>query len=185
MKQHFFEKEICYDGTQLRSHWIFDQTGFVGDAIAAFVGPADVSTKHMVDLVDVRNNAPIASRSMLHVVVEHFGCDLEKGILRQRLLIVAVHEELLTHAVCANVIRRGNDLYDGEQKLSVSIAALSPVSCCIHFGINIVSAGTPVPTKGLTDYEISPHPFATRLLTRYTEELRTIEIARCKVRPIV
>lgn len=184
MKTFFLDQSRCYDGTQLRSHWIFDQTGEIGDAIASFIGPADVSMRHMVDLVDVHNNAPIASRSMLHVLVEHFGCDLERGVLRQRLLVVAALDELRLHAGGANIIRRGNDLLDGDRKLSVAIAAASPVSCCMHFGINIVSDGTPIPTKGLADYRIDPKKFSVSIMERYVNELHAIDSARCKVRPI-
>src|SRR3989338_5334717 len=214
MKQHFLKRTLCYDGSQLRSHWIFEQTDEAGDAILSFIGPADVPTTNMVDLIDVRNNAPIASRSMLHFLIEHFETDLEKTILRQRLLVASALELLCTHisvmrlsalvsrAPAKNLAgadeahhsgadiswlqlkRIGNDLYDCDRKLSVGIAAPSTVSCCIHFGINIDSEGTPVPTRGLADYHIDPQPFADELMKRYVEEEASLKIARCKVRAI-
>ncbi|MBI4212001.1 MAG: DUF366 family protein [Deltaproteobacteria bacterium] len=184
MKQIFLTDVICYDGTQLRSHWIFNQTGMTGDAISAFTGPADVSTDHMVDLVDVKNNAPIFSTSMLHFLIEHFDTDLEKMILRQRLLITITLEELHRHNSGKNVARKGNDLFDGDRKLSVCIAAPTPVSCCIHFGINILSEGTPVPTKGLTDFGIDPKGFSVNIMQRYAREMEEVQHSRCKVRAV-
>jgi len=35
------------------------------------------------------------------------------------------------------VTRRGDDLFYNNGKLSISIASTSPVSCKIHFGVNV------------------------------------------------
>jgi hypothetical protein len=59
MKSAWIEKEIKYDGLQLRSGWVQEMTGLAGSAIASFTGPADVPIEHMVDLEDVAANAPI------------------------------------------------------------------------------------------------------------------------------
>jgi len=184
MESRFLTENIKYDGTQLRSHWIYEQTGLLGDAVAAFIGGADVPLKNMVDLVDVKAKENIYSTSMLHFLVESFSADLSSMILRQRLLAVIATEELKRHDRCNAVERKGDDLYDGEKKLSVSIATASPVSCLIHFGINIKSDKTPVPTKGLADYDIDPKQFADILMRRYIEELNSMNIARCKVRSV-
>lgn len=183
MKLHFINKKITYDGTQLRSHWISDQTGEFGDAIASFIGPADVKLSHMVDLEDVKEKRPIFSRSMLHFIVEHFGFDLEKTIVFQRLLMSIVQGELVS-LTNAGVRRIGDDLYDGRSKLTVSIATASPVSTLIHCAINIDSKNTPVKTKGLNDYKIEPKSFAKKVMMGYISELESITIAKCKVRPV-
>ncbi len=185
MKQHFIEGEITYDGTQLRSHWIFERTGTVGNAIAAFTGPADVPLKNMVDLVDVAAKERIYSTSMLHFIVEAFDADLSSMILKQRLLSAIAAEKLKAqHEACRHVVRKGDDLYDGEKKLSVSIATASPVSCLIHFAINIKSDRTPVPTVGLSDYGIDPVEFAGSLMSAFAGEIETVGTARSKVRPV-
>jgi len=182
MNTAWIEKEICYDGTQLKSHWIYNQAGVLGDCIAGFIGPADVPITNMVDLVDVKNNDPIYSKSMLHFIIEHFDSGLNLAIARQRLLVAIAAEELKSHSTA--IVRSGNDLYDGDKKLSVSIATVSPVSTLIHFAINIKSDGTPVPTKGLADYKIEPKSFAKNILTRYSAEIKSMNEARCKVRPV-
>ena len=182
MQTAWLESSITYDGTQLRAHWIHEQTGLLGDAIASFTGPADVPTAHMCDLVDVRNDAPIFSRSMLHFIVEHFECDLPLAVARQRLLVAIAAEEMSPR--CSSIRRTGNDLYAGERKLSVSIATISSVSTLIHFAINIESDGTPVPTLGLRDLGIEPHALADAIMRRYIEEIATMHEARCKVRAV-
>lgn len=184
MQSIWIDDTITYDGTQLRSHWIYRRTGVLGDAIAAFAGPADVPIAHMVDLADVAANAPIFSRSMLHFLVEHFDADLQLMIARQRLLTAIAGDELRLRAPQAPIERRGDDLYSGDRKISVSIATASPVSCLIHFAMNIVSSGTPVPTHGLEDLGIEPQPLADAIVRRYTEELASMDVARCKVRPV-
>ena len=43
--------------------------------------------------------------------------------------------------------RKGDDLFLGEGKLSVSIATASPVSTLIHLGVNEDASGAPVTTQ--------------------------------------
>jgi uncharacterized protein len=184
MKDIHIDREIRYDGTQLCSHWIYRTTGLLGTAIASFVGPAEVPLAHMVDLVDVREQAPIASKSMLHFLVEHFEENLALAIARQRLLAAIAAEELRSRAEGHAIERRGDDLYEGDRKISVSIATASPVSCLIHFAMNIVSDGTPVPTKGLADYGLDPRVIADAIRKRYCDEIDSMRLAKCKVRAV-
>lgn len=185
MNTRWLPETIAYDGSQLRSHWIFAQTGLVGDAVVAFQGKAAVEAAHMVDLEDRARQAWIRSDRMLHFVAEHFDRDLTRAVLRQRLLVAICGEELRVARPEAIIIRRGNDLYEGTAKLSVAIATASPVSCVMHVGVNILSTNTPVMTKGLHDYGIDPAPFATKVLERYAEEMASVVHARAKVRGVV
>lgn len=184
MHQRWLPQSMHYDGAQLRSHWIFDQTGLVGDAIVAFIGGARVEATHMVDLEDRRQQAWIFSEQMLHFIVEHFHYDLTRTILLQHLLVASAADAVRTFVPGSSVRRSGNDLFDGDAKLSVSIATASPVSTLIHCGINILSTNTPVTTKGLADYRIDPHTFAVQLMQTYTDEVTHIHHARAKVRAV-
>lgn len=177
------ENDRLYDGTQLASHWIFKSTGLLGDASVAFCGGCDVPIEKMVDLVDVRDNKSIFSRRMLHILAEFFNADLTQTILYQRLLVALAQQEIIFRTKAA-VVRGGNDLYEDGAKLSVSVATASPVSTLIHFGLNILSQGTPVRTKGLEDYGIDPFSFAKALLESFRDEIRTVSEARAKVRPV-
>lgn len=183
MKSFFLDPQ-SYDGSQLRSHWIYQTTRLQGDALVSFIGPCQVDLSHMVDWEDVVNQKPIFSEKMLHFLVEHFENDLEKMVLRQRLLMVIMQEELQTILKNEMITRKGDDLYMGEAKLTVSIATASPVSCLIHAGINISSRNTPVLTKGLEDLEVDPHFFAMHVMERYVHEMESVRWARCKVRAV-
>lgn len=184
-KTIFNLSDTWYRGTQLRSLWIEEVAQLKGDAIVAFIGGADVPVEHMVDLEDVARFAPIFSEEMLHFIVEHFDKDLEKMVLRQRLLIAIILEALKKFPQCSKIERSGNDLYDGKAKLSVSVATKSPVSCLIHTGINISSKNTPVLTKGLKDYDIDPKTLSQEIMKRYVKEMAEIEHAQTKVRSVL
>jgi hypothetical protein len=183
LKYTFLKEKITYTGCQLSSHWIFNHTQLTGDAIVSFAGPADVPLNNMVDLEDVRAKEHIYSENMLHFLVEHFDSDLEKAILRQRLLICMIQNEL---AKASNVLitRKGDDLFVNDLKLTVSIATASPVSSLIHTGINISNRNTPVPTYGLENMDIDPTAFAGKVMSTYMREIDEIHWARCKVRAV-
>ncbi|MEK7790584.1 MAG: DUF366 family protein [Deltaproteobacteria bacterium] len=176
----FINKRIIYDGTQLAPHWIYKNFDILGDAIVGFIGPADVPLKNMVDLEDVKSQSPIYSELMLHFIAEFFDTDLEKAIYRQRLLMV-IMKECLEKRIGKSLQRRGDDLFDGKRKLTVSIATASPVSALIHAGINIKSKNTPVLTAGLIDYQLSAKSLALEIVSLFKRECDSIWKARCKV----
>lgn len=177
---------IAYDGSQLSSLWAFREFGVQGDSIVAFRGPCTVKREALVDLADYRAGSFIYSPDMLHFIAEHFENDLEKAVLRQRLLAVIIKEALEEGLDC-KVTRRGDDLFAGEEKLSVSIATATPVSVMIHFGLNIDATGAPVPAAGLLSLgwpEGGIFPLAERVLAAYAEETAEVRLARCKVRGV-
>ena len=184
MISRLIEQEIPYTGRELSSHWAFRSFDLLGDSIVAFAGPCDVGTDRMADLMDVKANAPIWSERMLHFIVEHFGCGLDTAILRQRLLICIIQETLSKRLDGKTIRRKGDDLYEGDAKLSVSIAVQSPVSCMIHVGLNVESRGTPVKTIGLNDLGVEPRALARDVMAGYLDELKGMAEARCKVRGV-
>ncbi|MBI1879350.1 MAG: DUF366 family protein [Chloroflexi bacterium] len=201
---YYTQQPITYDGRQLSPHWLYRRFDLLGDAIVAFVGPCRVDLSEMVDLADVKAQAPIYSPLMLHCIAEFFHTDLELAVYRQRLLIITA-KELLEELTGRQVQRKGDDLYaqrgsatlDPRQpetaselfqtppgKLSVSIATASPISTLIHTGFNIETEGTPVPTVGLAELGVDANTFAPELLRRYAAEVHDIWLARCKVRAV-
>jgi hypothetical protein len=190
MTRHLFIKdEMPYDGTQLAPHWIYKNFGILGDCITAFTGPCHVKLDKMVDLEDVMGKAHIYSPLMLHFIAEFFGPGLPLTISLQRLLIVAIKEELEDRAVPGRITRRGDDLYhigiaDVVRKLTVSIATLSTVSGLIHTGVNIHTQGTPVPAAGLSEMGVDPKPFAEKVMERFIGEIESMNKAACKVRAL-
>jgi hypothetical protein len=182
MKTLFVTERIAYTGEQLSALWAYMSFGLQGDSIVAFCGPCAIPFDRMQDAEDVRARSRIAGRHMLHFIEERFDLDLEKAVLRQRLLATIVKDALLDRRPKARIRREGDDLYEGRRKLSISIATRSPVSTLVHFGINIISAGTPVAAKGLADYGIPPRRFAREVMRRYAAEMESARSATTKVR---
>ena len=183
MQTLLVKDKINYTGAELSSHFAYRRFDLSGDSLVAFCGACSVGLDEMVDLADVKDNAPIYSENMLHFIAEFFGGDLEKTVLRQRLLISIIKDEIALLSG-SDFVRRGDDIYDGEGKLSVSIATASPVSCMIHTGINISSKNTPVKTAALDDYGIDAYAFAQKVLSSFSDEISDIHHARCKVRGV-
>lgn len=186
MLGRFVEDTVTYDGTQLSSLWAFKNYGIQGDSIVSFRGGCKVELTHMVDLADVLQQDTIFSEDMLHFIVEHFDMDLEKTVTRQRLLM-AIIKEILEERTGCKLNRSGDDLYHGSNKLSVSIATLSPVSTMIHTGLNISSQNTPVNTVSVVELgwpENSIKELAVEIINNYVSEIEGIKMARCKVRGV-
>jgi hypothetical protein len=177
------ERGQDYDGTQLRSHFIYECTGALGNGCLAFVGACEVNLNHLVDLEDVRRRAPIYSPRMLHFILEDFHLDLAAGVLLQRLMVCLLAEELARRGV-PGLERRGDDLYWQEKKLNVSIATRSAVSTLIHLGVNIETAAAPVPAVGLAQWDITPEGLAKSFLQKLEQEYGSMWAATYKVRPV-
>jgi hypothetical protein len=178
----FTEYKIPYTGKELSPHWNYKNFNILGDSIVSFVGPADVPLSNMIDLVDVKNHAPIGSSEMLHFMGEWFIDSLDTGILLQHLFVFQAYETLLEKGI-PGLSRRGNDLFYHQRKLSVSIATKTPVSVLMHFGINIHTEGTPVPTAGLAELHIEPFVFACEVLEKMERDSDVWKTARLKVQP--
>ncbi|MBI4834974.1 MAG: DUF366 family protein [Planctomycetes bacterium] len=181
MIARFLSKKIKYDGSQIASLWTYRQTGLTGNGIVAFIGPCQIPAENIVDIEDLRNGKTIAGPLMLHFIIELFEMDLEKAILHQR-LFAAITMAILEKHIGYPLSRKGDDIYDGPAKLSISVATLTPVSSKIHFALNIVSKGTPVKTKGLKDYKIPPEKIAHEIMNSFVNEIIDIKNTRCKVR---
>jgi hypothetical protein len=182
MRIHFAAGAIVYTGEQLRSNFALEQFGVIGDSIIAFLGPCEVKKEFMVDMEDLKAGSVIYSENMLHFIIEHHDTDLERNILRQVMLATIIKDNLNALIVRPAIRRVHTDLYDGNAKLSVSVATLSPVSALIHFGVNISSKNTPVATRGLEDYGIEPSNLAESVMKEYVSEVEHVNHARCKVK---
>lgn len=182
MQTRFLEQTLCYNGDALAPHWILKTAGLRGNALVAFVGEADVKIDHMVDQEDVLKNAPIYSPRMLHFIGEWFIDSLDQGILLQHLFTSEMYE-MLWESGATQLRKRGNDIYFQDRKMSVSIATRSGVSVLMHAGINVETAGTPVPTAGLAELGIDARTFGQTLLERFSQHYRIWTDARAKVAP--
>lgn len=184
MKTLFIDEEIKYIGSQLSPHWIYKNFKLQGDSIVAFCGECEVKLAEMVDIEDVINNEPIYSKYMLSFISEQFNIGLVEGVLRQRLLISTIKEELekLGH----KILRQGDDLFVNNKKLSVSIATKSVNSVLIHTGINILSENAPIEVSALqSDFGIKDiRTLAINVMDAYKNEINDIILASTKVRGV-
>ena len=180
---HFSDSELKYDGSQLSSHFAYRNFGILGDSLVAFLGPCEVKLEAMVDLEDVRRRDPIFSRRMLHFLGESFSLNLSGAAAFQRLMVAVVAEQLRAAGV-EGLSRRGDDLYHGNKKLSVSIATASPVSTLIHLGLNVTGEGAPVPAIGLGELGVDATAFAKLCLEGFKQEYEGVLKASYKVRPV-
>ncbi len=178
----FINEETVY--TELYPHFAYRNFGIRGDSIVGFTGPCKVDRDKLVDLEDRMANTRIEAAEMLHFIVEHFGISLRDIITRQRLLIMLVFEMIARRSPQSEITRKGDDLYVGSGKLSVSIATVSPVSGLIHLGLNIDGEGAPVDIAELDAIGIKPRVFAPAVMKAYVRELEEITAAMSKVVPV-
>ena len=167
MKVQFLDTSLTYDGSQLRSLFVYEQTRMAGDGAIAFLGPCAVTLDKMKDAEDRINQEVIAGDQMLHFLVEVFDRPLLVGVLLQRILASLV-QDWFYRARRVRLERDGDDLYfvnKGEKlKLSISIAAPAVRSSLVHFAVNVRNSGTPVPTAALEDFQVDPKAFASDIL---------------------
>ncbi len=187
MQYRWIKDSFNYDGTQLRSLYAYLEHGLLGDSVVAWAGPCQIDFQHMVDGEDLLAQSPITGDRMLHFIVEKFDCPLWGAVALQRLMASLcqdlVAEMGLVDKGCRDLRREGDDLYLGENKLSISIATQSPVSSLIHFAVNLTNEGTPVPTLCLQDLGVQGESeFAEKLMDRLCQEVESITQATRKVK---
>jgi len=186
MKIVALELPLLYDGLQLCTAFVDSHAGAAAgsdDVLILFQGGADVPREHLVDLEDAEAGAVIYSPDMAHVIAEHPGVPLAEAVWRQRLLARLAAQWIASRSGVPVEVR-GNDLFVGTGKLSVSVATRSGRSALIHFAVNIDIGGTPVPAAGLRDLRIPAREFLAALGRLYAEELASVAHATAKVRPV-
>lgn len=189
MKSLFIEKEISYNGEQLKSLFAYMNHQIQGDSIVAWCGPCHIPFSRMIDGEDVLAQSKISSDLMVHFIVEIFHQGIFTAVSFQRLISSIVKDTFCEYLQkqnisVANVTRRGDDIYVDFKKLSISIASTSTLSSMIHFAVNITNEGTPVSTCALMDYKIDPKEFANKVLEQVQKEWIDIAQATVKVRPL-
>lgn len=188
MQTKFIAEDIKYTGSELAPHWIYKNFNLQSDAIVGFCGESDVKITEMVDIEDVLDNTPIYSKKMLHFIIEHFNMGLVEGVVRQRLFINIIREQILANLPeNSEIMRDGDDLFFDGKKLSVSIAAKSINSVLIHTGLNIISEGAAIEASGLnSDMGLQNiHELGKNIIEAYAKECDNMILASTKVRGVL
>lgn len=184
MRTRLIEERVDYSGRELRSRWIAERAGLEGDAIVAFRGSCLVRGGDLVDLEDLELGNIVAGEDMLHFIVEIRGLSLVGVTFAQRLLCSITQGVLNSGVGRPAVERRGDDLFLGRGKLSVSVATVSPLSGLIHLALNITTAGVPVEAACLADLGLDHKWVAGEVLQRFADEVDSVVRASGKVRPV-
>ena len=177
------DEPLRYDGLQLSTAFVDSHAPDEDDVAVLFEGEADVPIEHMVDLEDAEAGDCIYSPLMAHWIVEHRDLPLPEAVWRQRLL-GRLAADWIAHRAGIAVEVRGDDLFVGEGKLTVSIATRSPRGALIHLGMNVEIDGTPVPTAGLRDLRIPGREVLRAVARLYADEVASARHAVRKVRPV-
>ena len=152
-----------YDGSQLSSLYAYRNYNLLGDSVISWVGPCNVKPEFMVDGEDLNAGEKICGLKMLHFILEKFDTSLLAAVAIQRLMTVMAIETLQELKKDKNEVfhlsRDGDDIFFGDQKLSISIATVSPVSALIHFAMNVNNEGTTVKTLALDDLKVDVTAF--------------------------
>jgi len=138
-----------------------------GDSIVGFIGPCQILPEYVTDLREPRTKRQPGSGRMLHLVAEHFGCDLLKTLLYQRLLL-GIAKDKLNHRLGGDVLQIwGDDICDGNKRVTVSSATVNTLSGKIHLGINVEASEA----KGLKDYDLNPKELGEVIMDQYRLEV--------------
>lgn len=184
MKSVIAKTEMLYDGSQLKSRYIYWNHSISGPAILSFIGPCDVKPEYMADGEDLLAGSQIKSDRMLHFLIEDFDKNLNFAVALQRLFACVVKEQI--ESISGALIKRsGDDLYFQSGKLSISVAVQSVGSILIHFAINITNEGTPVKTSCLKDLNIDPDLLQKRVHQNFTAEYQSILEAGWKTKVVL
>lgn len=174
-----------YDGSQLRPLFSYEHFGLKGNAMISWVSPTDVTLAHMVDYEDKIDEQKICGDKMLHFMIEFFPANISFGVMAQRLLASIIKDLIAQKSSEAlKLTRKGDDIYVGPGKLSISIASVSAVSTLVHFAVNVTNKGTPVKTASLEDLKIKPDVFAKDVLKAFSAEFDDVVWATQKVKPL-
>lgn len=185
MKSVLSDKTINYNGEQLSPLFAYRNFGILGDSVVCFRGACDIAKENIADIEDLRQGSQIAGSDMLHFIFEIFDRELMSGVFLQRLFAGIVKEELSQlNPKAKELVRKGDDLFLKDQKLSISVAAPSTNSILVHFAMNISTDGTPVKTCGLKDFAVEPMVLAEKCLTHICAEYTDIVEATYKVRSV-
>lgn len=180
---HFDSQVIPYDGTQLRHLFAYEKFGLLGTSLVAWCGPCHVPFEKMVDGEDKFSKSEIRGDSMLHFIGEFFHQDIYFSVALQRMFAALVLRQILElkPQLLKSLSIKGDDIYMGKKKLSISIASITGFSSMLHFAINIESKGTPVPTISLKEMGIPVHKLVQSVFEEFDREYSSLVEATEKI----
>lgn len=184
MKSRVLKEKLSLTFEKMRPHWAYKEFGLLGDSIVAFCGPFEIPPDEWIDLGNIVHGEVIPPGDMLHFVIEHFGSSLQEAVLRQ-FVLVSILEEKLLHRIDTDhrLVRLGDDIFDGENRLSITAAGITPVSVKLHLGV-FLDDNVEERVRGLSAFAIAPLELADILILQYRAEMRRLSEKAWRSRPI-
>ena len=195
MKCLWLDEKHKYDGSWLQPLHNYLKHGVLGDSVVSWSGPCELNPSHIIDGEDLRSGSKIRGDFMLHFILELFGYPLSGAVAFQRLMGEILIDQIDLKKKSEDyksedrkltgfgLKREGDDIYQGEKKLNISVATCSALSSLIHFGVNVTNKGTPVPTCSLRDFGVTDEKgFALDFMKALKEEFTGMKRAWMKVR---
>ncbi len=168
----------------MKAHWALKEHGVEGDSILSFSGPFRVTAEDFLDITaDTERNLIAQETPMLHFIAEHFDDSLELAIYRQYLLVSIAEEKLDKRLGKGHIIRWGEVLYDGRERLSTSAVTKNPVSTKIHLGL-FLEDQKDKQLKGIVSLGIEPMEFAQLVVGQYRAEYKRLADKRWTIRAL-
>ncbi|MCK5832350.1 DUF366 family protein [bacterium] len=173
-------------GEEMAPHWAYRNFGLLGDSIVALRGNFNVPSEKWMDIEAIIHCRDVYQADMLHFVIEHFQSSIREMMMRQYILLSIVEEKLLhrMEETENRLVRLGDDLFDGENRLTVTSANVTPVSAKFYLGIYLDSEANNG-IRGLKSYNVKALEFAELVINQYRAEMRRLEEKSWRVMPIV
>ena len=168
----------------MKSHWALINFDLWGNSMVIFKGPMEIEPKDMIDLKEVKRDTVLPDGDLLHFVIEHFGDDMEKGVLRQNILVNIAEEKLEHRLSDRKILRWGDDLYDEDRRITLTAVAQTPVSIKIHFGI-CIDSDTNAGFVGIDEYHLDIDELAEVIGNQYRADMKRLAEKCWRMRPIM
>lgn len=184
MEYIFISERMTMTVEAMKPHWAFLNFDLVGDSLVMFCGPIEVGPEDMIDLRERKRGTVFPRGDLLHFVIEHFGDDIEKGVLRQNIL-VSISEEKLAHRLGSRrILRWGDDLYDEDNRLTITAVTQTPVSVKIHLGI-CIDPDEAAGFVGLRSYGLDPAELGEVIGNQYRADMKRLREKCWRMRPLI
>ncbi len=185
MKFKVLPTERPFTGPEMAQHWAYKNFGLCGDSIVAFRGRFEVPPESWTDLDAVVHGKDFFFADMLNFIVEHFDSGIREAVMRQYILVSILEEKMLHRMECAEcrLVRLGDDLFDADNRLSITACSITPVSTKLYLGVYL----DPSPKngiQGLKFYNLKALDLAELVINQYRAEMRRLEEKSWRTKPI-
>lgn len=167
----------------MKSHWALMNFDLWGNSLVVFRGRMQIEAREMIDLKELKRGTVFPDGDIVHFIIEHFGDDLEKGVLRQNILVNIAEEKLSHRMQNRRILRWGDDLYDEDRRITLTAVTQTPVSIKIHLGI-CIDSDMESGFIGINEYGLDADELAEVIGNQYRADMKLLAEKCWRMRPI-